>query len=190
MNIYFALGPAQVYNISDHCIVAILVGRDFELLTGDCQPDFWLSQGFVRTIDCPRWLNWNKLRVWARCHKAISICYFPFAVAISLSMFCLCHVLPYFINETKDPHQRRTKPCYSREIHVPTAYLVTLAKIQDTPARKVARNHSSFVLSFNLIGQHQNKRFYITEIVLPLGFADVTFGWREATTGNTPVSSG
>ena len=35
VNIYFTLGPAQVYNISDHCIVAILVGRDFELLTGD-----------------------------------------------------------------------------------------------------------------------------------------------------------
>ena len=86
--------------------------------------------------------------------------------------------------------QRRTKPCYSREIHVPTAYLVTLAKIQDTPARKVARNHSSFVLCFNLISQHKNKRFYVTEIVLPLGFADVTFGWREGTTRNTHVSAG
>ena len=36
VNIYFTLGPAQIYNISDHCIVAILVGLDFELLTGDC----------------------------------------------------------------------------------------------------------------------------------------------------------
>ena len=25
VNIYFMLGPAQVYNISDHCFVAILV---------------------------------------------------------------------------------------------------------------------------------------------------------------------
>ena len=37
VNIYFTLGQAQVYNISDHCMMAILVGRDFELLTpSDC----------------------------------------------------------------------------------------------------------------------------------------------------------
>ena len=53
------------------------------------------------------------------------------------------------------------------------AYLVTLAKIQDTPALEVARSHSSCILSFDLIGLHQNKRFHVTEIVLPLGFADV-----------------
>ena len=29
--------------------------------------------------------------------------------------------------------------------------------------------------SFDLIGQHQNKRFYVTEIVLLLGFADAIF---------------
>ena len=34
-------------------------------------------------------------------------------------------------------------------------------------------------LSFDLIvDPHQNKRFYVTEIVVPLGFADVTF-WVE-----------
>ena len=55
------------------------------------------------------------------------------------------------------------------------AYLVTLAKIQDTPEREVARSHSSCILSFDLIGQHQNKRFYVTQIVLPLGFADFIF---------------
>ena len=38
-----------------------------------------------------------------------------------------------------------------------------LAEIQDTSAREVARNHSSCILSFDLIGQHQNKRFYVTE---------------------------
>ena len=32
VTIYFTLGLAQVYNISDHCVVAIL-----ELLTSDCQ---------------------------------------------------------------------------------------------------------------------------------------------------------
>ena len=42
-------------------------------------------------------------------------------------------------------------------------------------AREVARSHSSCILSFDLIGLHQNKRFYVTEIVLPLGFADAIF---------------
>ena len=53
--------------------------------------------------------------------------------------------------------------------------LVTLAKIQDTPARNAARSRSSCIISFDLIGQRQNKRFYVTEIVLPLGFADIIF---------------
>ena len=53
--------------------------------------------------------------------------------------------------------------------------LVTLAKIQDTPARNAARSRSSCIISFDLIGQGQNKRFYVTEIVLPLGFADIIF---------------
>ena len=53
--------------------------------------------------------------------------------------------------------------------------LVTLAKIQDTPARNAARSRSSCIISFDLIGQGQNKRFYVTEIV---------FVGREARTGN------
>ena len=53
--------------------------------------------------------------------------------------------------------------------------LVTLAKIQDTPARNAARSHSSCIISFDLIGQGQNKRFYVKEIVLPLRFADSIF---------------
>ena len=55
------------------------------------------------------------------------------------------------------------------------AYLVSLTKIQDTPASEVARIHSSCILSFDLIGQHQKKRLYVTEIILPVGFANVTF---------------
>ena len=51
-------------------------------------------------------------------------------------------------------------------------YLVTLAKIQDTLAREVARSHSSCILSFDLIGEHQNKRFYVTEIIFSFMFAD------------------
>ena len=35
---------------------------------------------------------------------------------------------------------------------------------------------------FDLIGQHQNKRFYVTEIVLPLGFADAIFPGGARTT--------
>ena len=34
-------------------------------------------------------------------------------------------------------------------------------------------------MTSDLIGQHQNKRFYVTEIVLPLGFADVNFSEGE-----------
>ena len=37
------------------------------------------------------------------------------------------------------------------------------------------RSHSSCILSFDLIGQHQNKRFYVTEIVWLLGFSDAIF---------------
>ena len=36
------------------------------------------------------------------------------------------------------------------------------------------------ILSFDLIDQNQNKRFCVTEIVLPLGFADVTFRAEHA----------
>ena len=53
--------------------------------------------------------------------------------------------------------------------------LVTLAKIQDIPARNAARSHSSCIISFDLIGQGQNRRFYVKEIVLPLRFADIIF---------------
>ena len=71
--------------------------------------------------------------------------------------------------------QRRRRPCSGSWKSRSKAYLVTLAEIQDTPACEVARSHSSCILSFDLIGQHQNKRFYVTEIVLPLGFADAIF---------------
>ena len=52
---------------------------------------------------------------------------------------------------------------------------MTLAKIQDTPARKVAMSHSKCILSFDLIGEHQSKRVYVREIVLSFKFADVIF---------------
>ena len=35
-----------------------------------------------------------------------------------------------------------------------------LSKITDKPASEVARSHSSFTLSFDLIAQRQNKRFF------------------------------
>ena len=66
--------------------------------------------------------------------------------------------------------------------------LETLTLILDTPARKVARLHSSGILAFDLTGQHQDKRFYVGGIIWPLGFADVIFRVeRETTTENTPV---
>ena len=36
-------------------------------------------------------------------------------------------------------------------------------------------SHSSCILTFDLIGEHQNKSFYVTEIVSSLVFADVIF---------------
>ena len=49
--------------------------------------------------------------------------------------------------------------------------------------REVARSHSSCILSFDLIGQHRNKRFHVTEIIS--GSQTLFFGGREATTENT-----
>ena len=46
--------------------------------------------------------------------------------------------------------------------------------------------HSCLILSRNLIGQRENKRFYVTEIV----FADVSFRRRQATAGNTSAFAG
>ena len=62
-----------------------------------------------------------------------------------------------------------------------SVYLVTLAKIQDTPAGEVANSHSSCILSFEL----KRKRFHVTEIVFRSGSQTLFFGGREATTGNT-----
>ena len=41
-------------------------------------------------------------------------------------------------------------------------------------------DHSSVILSCNLIGQRESKSFYVTEIVLRLGYADVIFRRRES----------
>ena len=122
----------------------------------------------------------------------IKLCYFPFSVAIILPRSCLWHVLPYFTKRNQRPTshtqlkkqllhkdvsiQRRRRPCSGSWKAHSKAYLVTLAEIQDTPAWEVARSHSSCILSFDLIGQHQNKRFYGTKIVLSLAFADAIFG--------------
>ena len=63
--------------------------------------------------------------------------------------------------------------------------------LQSVFSSEVAKIHSSCILSFDLIGRHQNKRLNVTEIILPLGFADVTFlVGPKATTENTSVSAG
>ena len=41
-------------------------------------------------------------------------------------------------------------------------------------------DHSSFILSCKLIGQRENKSFYVMKIVLRLGYADVIFRRRES----------
>ena len=40
-------------------------------------------------------------------------------------------------------------------------------------------SHSSCILTFDVIGEHQNKSFYVTEIVLSLVFADVILSEGE-----------
>ena len=57
-------------------------------------------------------------------------------------------------------------------------------QIQDTSAREVARSHSSCILSFDLIGLHQNKRFTSRKSFCRSGSQTLFFGEREATTGN------
>ena len=121
----------------------------------------------------------------------IKLRYFPFVVAIILSRFCLCHVLPYFIKRNQRPTshtqlkkqllhkevsiQRRRKPCYGFEIQPKSKTL------QRARSRGVTRAVFYPLIS---LAKNQNKRFYVMEIVLPLGFADAIFGGREATTGN------
>ena len=76
----------MVYNISDHCVVAIL-----QLLTSDWQR--FLNQSvrmclynWFKTF-CQRWLNWNKSE---RDVLTCKLCYFPFAVATSNSWHYSC----------------------------------------------------------------------------------------------------
>ena len=52
VTIYFMLGLAQVYNISDHCVVAIL-----ELLTSDCQRFLNQSRMCLYNIDSPPFVS-------------------------------------------------------------------------------------------------------------------------------------
>ena len=44
---------------------------------------------------------------------------------------------------------------------------------------EVKRSHLGFTLSIDLIGQHQNKRFYVTEIVWWLRLEDFSGGERQ-----------
>ena len=46
--------------------------------------------------------RWALIRGWALI-RINTVCYFPFAKAISLSRFCLCHVLPYYIKRNQRP---------------------------------------------------------------------------------------
>ena len=57
-------------------------------------------------------------------------------------------------------------------------------------AREPRGVHSCLILSRNLIGQRENKRFYVTEIVFWLEFADVSLRRRQATAGNTSAFAG
>ena len=58
-----------------------------------------------------------------------------------------------------------------------------IRKTLNVPVREVKRSHLGFTLSLELIGKHQNKRFYNTEIVWWLR-------WREAMMANKFVLAG
>ena len=135
VTIYFTLGLAQVYIISDRCVVAML-----ELLASDCQ----------------RFLNQSRM------------CLFNW-----FTTFCPGFVYVTYDrilqSETKRPHHIHSlrSSCFIKSQHSTSqetllwswnsrskAYLVTLAEIQDTSAREVAKGHSSCILSFDPIGQH------------------------------------
>ena len=55
------------------------------------------------------------------------------------------------------------------------------------PAREVAMSHSSCILTFDVIGEHQNKSFYVTEIVLSLVFADIILSEGEKRRPEMPL---
>ena len=48
----------------------------------------------------------------------------------------------------------------------------------------------SFILSWNLIGQRENRSHYVMENVSCLGFADIIFRWRQAMAENTSAFAG
>ena len=68
--------------------------------------------------------------------------------------------------------------------------LLVFLEFQTRNCAKSRKSNSSLLLSYNLIGQKPNKRFYVTEIVLQLELADVTFRGRETTAGNTSAFAG
>ena len=68
VNIYFTLGPAQVHNISDHCMMAVLVGRDSELLT---------------PRDCQRFLTQSRMRPYNRLSALVKLKYIASLSAMS-----------------------------------------------------------------------------------------------------------
>ena len=76
----------------------------------------------------------------------------------------------------------------SRFIQLPIA--ACLVSADSYVAREPRGVHSCLILSRNLIGQRENKRFYVTEIVFWLEFADVSFRRRQATAGNTSAFAG
>ena len=58
-------------------------------------------------------------------------------------------------------------------------FQIVFGKSRQNPRHASARGRDESLellsMTFDLIGEHQNKRFYVTEIVLSLMFADVIF---------------
>ena len=128
-------GAGLVYNISDHCVVAIL-----ELLTSDCQRFSESVKGvFVSLID-HLWSALVKLK-----RDVIKLCYFPFAVVIILSrLFFFFMSRPTVFYKAKTKHSFRSSCFIKKSAFNVAGTLVMVAKFTFQSVSNSRRNLRRF----------------------------------------------
>ena len=108
-----------------------------------------------------------------------------------MSTFCYVKNYRIFYRENKDPHHIHNlgSRCFTKKsafnaagdfvIVVKFRFQIVSGKSRQNPRHASARGRDESLelhsMTFDLIGEHQNKSFYVTEIILPLMFADVIF---------------
>ena len=116
---------------------------------------------------------------------------FSFQCRIILSTFCYVKNYRIFQRENKDPHHIHNlgSRCFTKKSAFNVAgnlvivaefrFQIVFGKSRQNPRHASARGGGESLelhsMTFDLIGEHQNKRFYVTEIILSLMFADVIF---------------